>query len=346
MPIRAFVVVLPMLIFALAGCGAPPTAEADAARQSMASASSAGADKYAADSLKEAQAAQAALDAELKAQEGKFIKSYDRARELAVAAKAAADKAATDATSARERAEAEEARKAKAAAARREKLAKAVRVGGQIRPPIKMKDVAPVYPAIAQSARVQGDVVIEATIDEEGKVADTRVVKSVPLLDQAALDAVRQWEYSTVPAERRSHSRGHDHHGQVHTALALTRRSRAPRQVAGSASLQIDLETHAEARHRVPEEFVRGWTAVVHSRKIRDVRPTPCRTIPTVAVRSTRQFRSCMARDVERGVACEALAAGTAARLVLDSRLDAPRLERRITQVIGRSGLAVRAPAR
>ena len=63
MPIRAFVVVLPMLIFLLTGCGAPPTAEADAARQSMASASSAGADKYAAASLKEAQTAQAALDA-------------------------------------------------------------------------------------------------------------------------------------------------------------------------------------------------------------------------------------------------------------------------------------------
>jgi len=59
MPIRAFVVVLPMLTFLLAGCGAPPTAEADAARQSMTRASSAGADTYAAASLKEAQAAQA-----------------------------------------------------------------------------------------------------------------------------------------------------------------------------------------------------------------------------------------------------------------------------------------------
>ena len=157
--------------------------------------SSAGADKYAPASLKEAQTAEAALDAELKAQEGKFIKSYDRPRELAVAAKAAAEKAATEAATARERAEAEEARKAKAATARREALAKAIRVGGQIRPPIKTKEVAPVYPAIAQSARVQGDVVIEATIDQEGKVADARVVKSVPLLDQAALDAVRQWEY-------------------------------------------------------------------------------------------------------------------------------------------------------
>lgn len=195
MSIRMFVVVLLMLIFPFAGCGAPPTAEADAARQSMASASSAGAEKYAAASLKEAQAAQAALDAELKAQEGKFIKSYDRARELAVAAKTAADKAATDATRAREGAEAEKARTAKAAAARRVKPAKAIRVGGQIRPPIRIKEIAPVYPAVARSARVQGDVVIEATIDEEGKVADARVVKSVPLLDEAALDAVRQWEY-------------------------------------------------------------------------------------------------------------------------------------------------------
>jgi protein TonB len=60
---------------------------------------------------------------------------------------------------------------------------------------MKNKDVAPVYPALAQSARLSGDVVIEMTIDDEGKVADARVVKSVPLLDQAALDAVNQWEY-------------------------------------------------------------------------------------------------------------------------------------------------------
>ena len=133
---------------------------------------------------------------ELKTQEGNYVKSYDRARELAVAAKAAADKAASDATSGRERAEAEAARKAKAAEARSATMARApLRVGGQGRPPVRIKEVPPVYPAIAKSAQVQGDVVIEATIDEAGKVADARVVKSVPLLDQAALDAVRQWEY-------------------------------------------------------------------------------------------------------------------------------------------------------
>src|SRR5262245_41352970 len=144
MPLRAVVVMLPVLLFTLTGCSSPPTAEVDAARQSMASASSASADKYAAESLTQAQAAEAALDAELKTQEGKFIKSYDHARELAVAAKTAADKAATDAKSERERADAETAKRAKAAAARREKLAKAVRVGGQLRPPVNVKEVAPV----------------------------------------------------------------------------------------------------------------------------------------------------------------------------------------------------------
>jgi TonB family protein len=53
----------------------------------------------------------------------------------------------------------------------------------------------PVYPAIAQSARVSGTVTIEATIGPDGKVTDATVVRSVPMLDQAALDAVRQWEY-------------------------------------------------------------------------------------------------------------------------------------------------------
>jgi protein TonB len=71
-----------------------------------------------------------------------------------------------------------------------------VRVGGNIRAPQKTRNVSPVYPQIAQSARVQGVVIIEATISPSGKVQDARVLRSIPLLDQAALDAVRQWEYS------------------------------------------------------------------------------------------------------------------------------------------------------
>ena len=71
-----------------------------------------------------------------------------------------------------------------------------VRVGGNIKPPTKTRDVRPTYPAIAQSARVQGIVIIEATIGPSGKVTDAKVLRSIPLLDQAALDAVRQWEFT------------------------------------------------------------------------------------------------------------------------------------------------------
>ena len=76
-----------------------------------------------------------------------------------------------------------------------EPVERAVRVGGQIKPPTRIRNVQPVYPQIAQSARVQGIVVLEATIGPDGKVAQTRVLRSIPLLDQAALDAVRKWEY-------------------------------------------------------------------------------------------------------------------------------------------------------
>ena len=53
----------------------------------------------------------------------------------------------------------------------------------------------PVYPADAQSKRIQGLVIIEATIGTDGRVRDTRVLRSVAMLDDAAVSAVRQWEY-------------------------------------------------------------------------------------------------------------------------------------------------------
>jgi protein TonB len=72
----------------------------------------------------------------------------------------------------------------------------AVRVGGNVKAPQKIRHVAPVYPAIAQSANVQGVVILEAIVGGDGKVQDARVLRSIPLLDQAALDAVRQWEFT------------------------------------------------------------------------------------------------------------------------------------------------------
>jgi periplasmic protein TonB len=74
--------------------------------------------------------------------------------------------------------------------------AQAVRVGGQIKEPKKLKNVAPVYPDIAKQARVQGVVILECTISPQGKVTDVKVLRGIPLLDQAAIDAVRQWVYT------------------------------------------------------------------------------------------------------------------------------------------------------
>jgi protein TonB len=71
-----------------------------------------------------------------------------------------------------------------------------VRPGGEVQPPTKIHDATPGYPAIAQAARVQGVVIIEATIGVDGEVVGARVLRSVPLLDEAALQAVRQWRYT------------------------------------------------------------------------------------------------------------------------------------------------------
>jgi protein TonB len=72
----------------------------------------------------------------------------------------------------------------------------AVRVGGQIKEPKKLKNVPPVYPDIAKQARVQGVVILECTISPQGKVTDVKVLRGIPLLDQAAIDAVKQWVYT------------------------------------------------------------------------------------------------------------------------------------------------------
>ena len=71
-----------------------------------------------------------------------------------------------------------------------------VRVGGNISPPTKTRDVQPRYPEVARAARVQGVVILEATIGSTGVVTDVSVLRSVPLLDDAAIAAVLQWQYT------------------------------------------------------------------------------------------------------------------------------------------------------
>jgi protein TonB len=72
----------------------------------------------------------------------------------------------------------------------------ALRVGGVVRPPQKLHHVAPVYPEMAQSAHVTGTVILEALIAEDGSVGDVKVLRSVALLDSAAVEAVRQWRFT------------------------------------------------------------------------------------------------------------------------------------------------------
>jgi TonB family protein len=74
--------------------------------------------------------------------------------------------------------------------------ANAIRVGGDIKPPTRIRDVKPVYPKEAQDARVQGVCIIQALVGPDGKVADARILRSIPMLDAAALEAVRQWEFT------------------------------------------------------------------------------------------------------------------------------------------------------
>jgi TonB family protein len=70
-----------------------------------------------------------------------------------------------------------------------------VRIGGEFKPPKKIRDVKPVYPLAAQDAKVQGVVIIEAVIDTAGFVARGRVLRSIEMLDEAALEAVKQWQF-------------------------------------------------------------------------------------------------------------------------------------------------------
>jgi protein TonB len=74
-----------------------------------------------------------------------------------------------------------------------------IRVGGQINPPQLVRRVEPDYPKFAVDARLHGVVILEAIVDEDGKVVDVTVLRSAhKLLDREAEMAVRQWRYSPL----------------------------------------------------------------------------------------------------------------------------------------------------
>jgi TonB family protein len=71
-----------------------------------------------------------------------------------------------------------------------------LRVGGNIVTPAKIQDAPPVMPPLAAQANLHGVVILEVTVGADGRVTQANVLRSIPLLDQAAIDAVRQWRFT------------------------------------------------------------------------------------------------------------------------------------------------------
>jgi len=73
-----------------------------------------------------------------------------------------------------------------------------LRVGGELEVPALLKRVGPEYPELAMRAQIEGVVILEAIVDRQGRVEDVQILRSIPLLDNAAKAAVRQWRYSPL----------------------------------------------------------------------------------------------------------------------------------------------------
>jgi protein TonB len=70
-----------------------------------------------------------------------------------------------------------------------------VRLHQGIAPPVPISNAPPVYPSLARTARIEGTVILDVVIDEQGRVTGAKVLRSAPLLDQAAIDAITAWRY-------------------------------------------------------------------------------------------------------------------------------------------------------
>lgn len=71
-----------------------------------------------------------------------------------------------------------------------------IRVGGNVQASKLVKRVEPSYPELAKRARVKGMVILQVTVGEAGNVASIKIIRGHPLLNAAAVSAVKQWVYS------------------------------------------------------------------------------------------------------------------------------------------------------
>ena len=70
------------------------------------------------------------------------------------------------------------------------------RVGGEVKPPVVIHRVQPVYAGTAQKGHIEGIVIVEVIVGRDGNVNDARVIKPLPFgLSEAALEAVKKWKF-------------------------------------------------------------------------------------------------------------------------------------------------------
>jgi protein TonB len=76
--------------------------------------------------------------------------------------------------------------------------AEVVRIGGSMKTPRLTRRVEPEYPDVAQRAAIEGIVILEATVGEDGRVDGVKVLRSQSLLERSAIEAVKQWQYEPL----------------------------------------------------------------------------------------------------------------------------------------------------
>ncbi len=87
---------------------------------------------------------------------------------------------------------------------------------------MKVRNVNPIYPQEAQTAGVSGVVILEARIEADGTVSRTRILRSIPMLDDAAAGAVRQWQFTPTLLNGSAVADRDDGYGELYVAVKFT----------------------------------------------------------------------------------------------------------------------------
>ena len=105
-----------------------------------------------------------------------------------------------------------------------------MRVSSGVAEGMLVHQVKPQYPALAVQARIQGTVVLQAVIGKDGTIRELRLISGHPMLAPAAIEAVKQWQISSLPVEWRAGGSGHAGECELHAGWRMMREQWAGRQ--------------------------------------------------------------------------------------------------------------------